>query len=243
MYESCIFALLYVRFSLLRPFCSKKPPKNRKCYKQERDLPKCYRLERAFFGQMLYDLIGAIPDPKGRMYTMATIGKQIRAARKAKGMTQSALAAMLNMSRQGVSHWEANRTIPDAHTLLRLSRILGYNFEANMTHDDDEELDEGIIQCRFTLAVNQEDEILFTPERLVALLHRSGQEDSEYTLPGGEVLLQTSSDATELPVMTAEFRTSDARITGVDCILHGRDKNGCALVYRTAAELILEGGE
>lgn len=171
---------------------------------------------------------------------MANIGKQIRAARKAKGLTQSALAAMLNMSRQGVSHWEANRTIPDAQTLLRLSRILGYNFESNMTHDDEKEPDDGNIRCQFTLAVNQEDEIPFIPERLVALLHRSNKEDTEYTLPGGEVQLRTSPEKADMPVVSVEFHTNDPCITGVDCILYGHDKAGNPLTYRTDAELILE---
>ncbi|MBE5778535.1 MAG: helix-turn-helix domain-containing protein [Clostridiales bacterium] len=61
---------------------------------------------------------------------MATIGEQIKEARKAKGMTQEALASLLNMSRQGVSHWESGRTLPDAETLLRLSGILDYQFES-----------------------------------------------------------------------------------------------------------------
>ncbi len=52
------------------------------------------------------------------------IGEQIRDARKAKGLTQDALAEAMNVSRQAVSHWETNRTMPDAETLLRLSKVL-----------------------------------------------------------------------------------------------------------------------
>ena len=61
---------------------------------------------------------------------MESIGEQIRAARKAKGLTQDALAEMMNVSRQAVSHWETNRTMPDAETLIKLSKALGYSFEA-----------------------------------------------------------------------------------------------------------------
>lgn len=61
---------------------------------------------------------------------MATIGEQITAARKAKGMTQDALAEKMNMSRQGISHWETGRTLPDAEALLRLSEALQYNFQS-----------------------------------------------------------------------------------------------------------------
>lgn len=62
---------------------------------------------------------------------MAGIGDQIRNARKAKGMTQDALAEAMNVSRQAVSHWETDRTMPDAETLIRLSKILEYNFETD----------------------------------------------------------------------------------------------------------------
>ncbi len=66
---------------------------------------------------------------------MTNIGEQIRNARKAKGMTQDALAEAMNVSRQAVSHWETNRAMPDAETLIRLSQTLEYSFEnASASH-------------------------------------------------------------------------------------------------------------
>lgn len=59
---------------------------------------------------------------------MASIGQQITAARKAKGMTQEALSQALNISRAAVSQWERDRRMPDAETLLKLSAILNYSF-------------------------------------------------------------------------------------------------------------------
>ena len=67
---------------------------------------------------------------------MSNIGEQIRSARKAKGMTQEALAEVLHISRQGISHWESGRTMPDAATLLKLSDILEYTFEAGQTVEE-----------------------------------------------------------------------------------------------------------
>ena len=61
---------------------------------------------------------------------MASIREQIRDARKAKGITQDALSEAMNVSRQAVSHWETNRTMPDAETLIRLSKVLEHSFEA-----------------------------------------------------------------------------------------------------------------
>ena len=60
---------------------------------------------------------------------MASIGQQIIAARKAKGMTQDALAAALNVSRSAISNYETDRRLPDAKMLLTLSKVLNYSFE------------------------------------------------------------------------------------------------------------------
>ena len=39
------------------------------------------------------------------------------------------MAKLMNMSRQGVSHWENDRALPDAETLKKLSQVLNFNFE------------------------------------------------------------------------------------------------------------------
>ena len=64
------------------------------------------------------------------MNAMASIGEQIRDARKAKGLTQDELANMMNVGRTVVSKWETGNRLPDAETLLRLSKALEYSFEA-----------------------------------------------------------------------------------------------------------------
>lgn len=53
------------------------------------------------------------------------IGQNIRRARKARGITQEQLAALLYVSRQTVSSWENARTQPDYETLQKLSELLG----------------------------------------------------------------------------------------------------------------------
>ena len=61
---------------------------------------------------------------------MASIGEQIRAARKARGLTQEALAREPNATRSAVANWEQDRRLPDGETLLRLSSTLAYSFES-----------------------------------------------------------------------------------------------------------------
>ena len=56
---------------------------------------------------------------------MQTFGEQLSAARKAKGMTQEALASAAAVTRQTISSWERGRTLPDIDSTRRLSDILG----------------------------------------------------------------------------------------------------------------------
>lgn len=60
---------------------------------------------------------------------MATIGEQIKAARKAKGMTQEELAEATHMTRTGISKWETDSRRPDEKMMARLSEVLGCEFE------------------------------------------------------------------------------------------------------------------
>ena len=59
---------------------------------------------------------------------MQTFGKQLAAARTARGMTQEALAQAVNVTRSTVSSWERDRTQPDLDTLRRLSEVLEFDF-------------------------------------------------------------------------------------------------------------------
>lgn len=54
--------------------------------------------------------------------------RQLTEARRAAGMTQAQLAEAMHMSRQGISHWENGRALPDAETLKQLSQVLNYDF-------------------------------------------------------------------------------------------------------------------
>lgn len=51
------------------------------------------------------------------------VGSSIRELRQARGLTQEELAAALYVSRQTISHWESDRTTPDAQSLLLMSSL------------------------------------------------------------------------------------------------------------------------
>lgn len=58
------------------------------------------------------------------MTNVESLGRRIRDARKAKGMTQEQLASALYVSRQTVSSWENDRSQPDYETMMRLMKLL-----------------------------------------------------------------------------------------------------------------------
>ena len=58
------------------------------------------------------------------MTNAESLGRRIREARKAKGMTQEQMASALYVSRQTVSSWENDRSQPDYETMMRLMKLL-----------------------------------------------------------------------------------------------------------------------
>ena len=54
-----------------------------------------------------------------------TLGEKIQTLRKQSGMSQEELAAKITITRQAISRWEQNESIPDVDNLIQLSRIFG----------------------------------------------------------------------------------------------------------------------
>ena len=50
--------------------------------------------------------------------------ENLKALRKQKGFSQEELATRLHVTRQTISKWEKNLSVPDADTLIRLAEIL-----------------------------------------------------------------------------------------------------------------------
>ena len=54
-----------------------------------------------------------------------TIGENIALRRRSAGLSQEALAGQLGVSRQAVSRWETNESLPDMEKVVQLCRVLG----------------------------------------------------------------------------------------------------------------------
>lgn len=62
-----------------------------------------------------------------------SIGNRISKFRKAKGLTQEALANLMGVSSQAVSKWETDASCPDITALPQLCRILGITADELLT--------------------------------------------------------------------------------------------------------------
>lgn len=60
---------------------------------------------------------------------MTNLGKEIRKARRERGLSIRALAKMLDISYTYISHIEAGRTTPSREIISRLSEIFGGNVD------------------------------------------------------------------------------------------------------------------
>ena len=67
-----------------------------------------------------------------------TIGNRIARYRKAKNLTQEALANQMGVSSQAVSKWETDASCPDISALPRLCRILGITTDELLTGKSEE---------------------------------------------------------------------------------------------------------
>jgi len=65
-----------------------------------------------------------------------TIGEKIQKYRKALGMSQEELGQKLLLSRQTISFWEKDQTVPTLDNLMRLKEVLGVTVDELLSTDD-----------------------------------------------------------------------------------------------------------
>ena len=69
-----------------------------------------------------------------------TIGERIRIERKKLGLSQEELGEKLNVSRQAVSKWEQELSIPDLDRLVGLSKVFDLSTDQLLGLDSREKL-------------------------------------------------------------------------------------------------------
>ena len=63
------------------------------------------------------------------MFNSQALSANIKMYRRAKGMSQNALAIALSISPQSVSKWECGASVPDIENLCMISDILGVSLD------------------------------------------------------------------------------------------------------------------
>lgn len=58
-----------------------------------------------------------------------TFGEKLQKLRKDQRMSQEELASKITVSRQAVSKWELNETMPDIYNIMQLSKIFGVSID------------------------------------------------------------------------------------------------------------------
>ena len=66
---------------------------------------------------------------------MMTLGEKIQLLRKQQGLSQESLAAQLYVSRQAVSKWETDESLPDIEKAVLLSKTLGVSTDYLLCSD------------------------------------------------------------------------------------------------------------
>ena len=69
------------------------------------------------------------------------LGQNIKRLRKEKGISQEALADAIGVSRQAVSKWETDVSVPELEKLLKLSELFGVTLDELVGYEDDESLE------------------------------------------------------------------------------------------------------
>ena len=138
------------------------------------------------------------------MFELKVVGKRITEGRRAKGMTQMALADALGISYQAVSSWENGRTMPDISKLPEISEILDISVDELLGKDSP------AVQA----ALTNDTEITLTPEDIA---------EAAPILPDDRV--------EEMVETQMEPAPTELDFTVVEPLLHYLDEDTCSKIF------------
>lgn len=154
-----------------------------------------------------------------------TLGQKIYQLRTQAGLSQEDLAEKTGVSRQSVSKWETDASIPELEKLLQLSKLFGITLDA-LVRDEPQEPDRPMEEPAAEAPHHAGG--FFTPARIVGLILFTA------ALFGGLLSLIFPSDLTGLVLFLAGYLL----ICGIVCITV-RKHPGLAVAIMTAVCLLL----
>ncbi len=75
-----------------------------------------------------------------------SFGKRLQGYRKEKGLSQEALANQLYVTRQSISQWENDKTMPSVDLLLKISEIFGVTVDELLGRPETESIPQPVSQ-------------------------------------------------------------------------------------------------
>ncbi|MDD3363146.1 MAG: helix-turn-helix transcriptional regulator [Hespellia sp.] len=70
-----------------------------------------------------------------------SVSKQLIHLRSMKGISQEELASLMNVTRQAVSKWETEQSLPDSEKIIRLSEIFGVTTDYLLKGEETDTMD------------------------------------------------------------------------------------------------------
>ncbi len=74
-----------------------------------------------------------------------TLGNKLQVLRKQKGLSQEQLATQLNVSRQAISKWELDTTLPETENIIRLSELFGVTTDYLLKEGEEVHIDNPVV--------------------------------------------------------------------------------------------------
>lgn len=93
-----------------------------------------------------------------------SLGKRINQYRSAKSMSQGDLAELLGVSRQSISKWETDSSVPDLDKLVKLSDVFGVSLDDLVKGERESVAEQSPVQPQQIVLIQKEK----TPARIVA---------------------------------------------------------------------------
>lgn len=98
-----------------------------------------------------------------------TFGEKLQRLRKENKMSQEDLASKITVSRQAVSKWELNESVPDTENIIQLSKILGVSIDYLLNDEFDNVKDIPIVK-ETTTKIKKEYNILGTIVLIISII-------------------------------------------------------------------------
>ena len=70
------------------------------------------------------------------------IGERLKELRKLNNLSQEQVAKELNITRQAISKWETDKTMPDIENIILLSKLYNVSLESIMGEEEEKNIEE-----------------------------------------------------------------------------------------------------